>query len=133
MNRSPAQLLVAALLGNSAILTAPPAHASDAVHYAVTAADVRQLDIEYVDQSGRHLLQGVALPWHLDVTTDNAQGPTGNGAQIRADWRPVARPGRWVVVSIDSNGKLLCQNTLDVGMLSKADRQYLTCEATAEV
>ena len=116
MNRPRAVLLWTALLGASNALTASPAQASDAVSYTITSDSINRLDgIEYVDQTGRHLLQGVTLPWHLDVTLPDAQGPTGPGAQLRADWRPIARPGQWVMVAIYRNGKLLCQSTLDVG------------------
>lgn len=115
VNQLRSGLLVAVLASASTALTASPAYASDTVSYTITSDSINHLDVEYVDQSGRHLLQGVTLPWHLDVTLANAQGPTGVGAQVRADWRPIARPGQWVVASISSNGKLLCQSTLDLG------------------
>lgn len=106
--------LVAAI-GAAAALSAPLARAADAVTYEVVSESISMMNVEYIDQSGRKLLEGVPLPWRLDVTLDDATGPTGRGAQIRADWRPTADPGLWVVVSISSNGKLLCRSALDVG------------------
>jgi hypothetical protein len=103
------------ILGIGATILAPPAHASDAVTYEVVSERISTIGVEYVDQTGRKLLRSVPLPWRLDVTLDDAKGPTGPGAQVRADWRPTARPSLWVIVRIYSNGQLLCQTTLDVG------------------
>jgi hypothetical protein len=101
----------------AAVTAAPTAQASDAVTYEVVAdvAQVPTLSVEFVDATGRKLLENVAVPWRLDVTLDDAKGSSNSGAQLRADWRRLAWPGRWVRVSIFSNGKLLCQSTLDVG------------------
>jgi hypothetical protein len=98
-----------------AIVTAPSAHAIDAVTYEVSSDSIPVASIEYVDQSGRKLLESMPLPWRLDLSLDDAMGPAGRGAQLRADWRPIAGPSQWVTVQIYSNGKLLCQSNLDVG------------------
>jgi hypothetical protein len=103
------------ILGIGAAVLAPPAHASDAVTYEVVSERISMMSVEFIDQTGRKLLESVPLPWRLDVTLDDAKGPTGRGAQVRADWRPTARPSLWVIVRIYSDGQLLCQTTLDVG------------------
>jgi hypothetical protein len=103
------------ILGIAATVLAPAAHASHAVTYEVVSDSIPQVNVEYVDASGRKLLESVALPWRFDVTLDDARGPTGRGAQVRADWRPTAAPSRWVTVRIYDGGDLLCQSTLDVG------------------
>lgn len=99
----------------AATVLASPAHANDVVTYEVVSDSISSVNVEYVDASGRKILQWVPLPWRLDVTLDDARGPTGSGAQLRADWRPTARPSRWVTVRIYNGGNLLCQSTLDVG------------------
>jgi hypothetical protein len=105
-----------AVIGVPVVMSAPTAHAADAVTYEVVSESISMMNgIEYVDSTGRKLIQNVPLPWRLGVTLDDAGGPTGRGAQLRADWRPTAAPSRWVVVSISSNGKLLCRSALDVG------------------
>lgn len=104
------------ILGITATVLAPPARANDVVTYEVVSDRIPQVNVEYVEASGRKLLESVPLPWRFDVTLDDARGPTGRGgAQVRADWRPTAAPSRWVTVRIYSNGQLLCQNTIDVG------------------
>lgn len=104
-----------AAAGVATMLVAPTGRATDAVTYEVASDAITSLDVEYVDQAGRRLLTGVTLPWRLDVTLDDAKGPLGHGGQLRADWRPRAGPAKWVTVRILSNGRLLCQSTLDVG------------------
>ena len=96
-------------------MSAPQAHATDLVTYEVVSDSIPFVDVEYLDQTGRHQLLNVPLPWRLDVGIDDARASTGFGAQVRADWRPSSGPGKWVVATIASNGKVLCQNTLDVG------------------
>jgi hypothetical protein len=103
------------IVGIAATVLAPPAHASDAVTYEVVSERISTINVEYVDATGRKLLESVPLPWRFDVTLDDARGPTGRGAQVRADWRPTAAPSRWVTVRIYDGGRLLCQSTLDVG------------------
>jgi hypothetical protein len=103
------------IVGVAATMPAPAAHASDIVTYEVVSDTIPQANVEYVDASGRKLLESVALPWRLDVTLDDARGPTGPGAQLRADWRPLKSKGRMVTVRIYDGPNLLCQSTLDVG------------------
>jgi len=103
------------ILGLTATVLAAPARANDVVTYEVVSDRIPQVNVEYVGATGRKLLESVPLPWRFDVTLDDARGPTGVGAQVRADWRPTAAPSRWVTVRIYSNGQLLCQNTIDVG------------------
>lgn len=98
-----------------ALLTAPSAHATDAVTYEVISDSIPVVDVEYVDKSGRKLLQSVSLPWRVDLPLDDAKGPTGRGAQLRAAWRRIAGPAQWVTVQISSNGKVLCRSNTDVG------------------
>lgn len=94
----------------------PAAHASDTVTYEIMSEDISLLDnVEYMDASGRRLIQNVELPWRHDVSLDDADGSTGRAAQLRADWRPAARPSQWVVVAIYKDGRLLCRSILDVG------------------
>lgn len=114
MNSNRVAMLALALL-TAAAVWAPPAHATDAVTYEVVSDRIPTMNVEYVDGTGRNLLEAVPLPWRLDVTLDDAKGPTGRGAQVRADWRWAARPAQWVTVRIYSNGTLLCQSILDVG------------------
>lgn len=103
-------------IGAAATAFAPVARADDVVTYEIVSDSVPMMnEIQYVDPIGRTVIQNVRLPWRLDMTIDDAEGPTGRGAQLRADWRPSAWPGRWVRVNIFSNGRLLCQSTLDIG------------------
>ncbi len=112
----PCTLTAVSTLGVAvAVLCAPVAQADNAVTYQVVSDTVSVMNVEYVDATGRKLLKNVALPWRLDVSMAAAAGPTGRGAQVRADWRPAAQPGRWVRVTIHSDGTLLCQSTLDIG------------------
>jgi len=108
-----AALTIAAAL--TAVAPAGPALASDTVTYEIVSNAIPVVDIEYVDQTGRKLITGVPLPWRIDVALDDAQGPTGPGAQLRADWRRIRGQAKWVTVRILQGGKLLCQSTLDVG------------------
>jgi hypothetical protein len=108
-----AALTIAAAL--TATAPAGPALASDTVTYEIVSNAIPVVDIEYVDQTGRKLITGVPLPWRMDVMLDDAQGPTGPGAQLRADWRRIRGQAKWVTVRIFEDGKLLCQSTLDVG------------------
>jgi hypothetical protein len=103
------------IVGVAATLLAPAARANDVVTYEVVSDNVPQANVEYVDESGRKLLESVPLPWRLEVTLDDARGPTGRGAQVRADWRPLKSKGRMVTVRIYQGSNLLCQSTLDVG------------------
>ena len=72
--------LVAAT-GVAAMVSPPLARADDAVTYRVESDIVSMMNVEYVDQTGRRLLEGVPLPWRLDVDLDDAKGPLGHGAR----------------------------------------------------
>lgn len=95
------------------VTTAPSARADDTVTYEVlTLSDIPAVNVEYNDVSRRLALQQVPLPWRMNATVGN---PRSNDAEIRADWRALAKPSKWVIVRIYYRGSLLCQNTLDVG------------------
>lgn len=107
------------LLGASiATASAGPASADDVVTYEIVSDTIPVVDVEYVDEGGRRNLTGVPLPWRTDVILQDAQGPTGSGAQLRADWRRIRGPARWVTVRIFEGSRLLCQSTLDVGNIA---------------
>ena len=93
----------------------PSAHAAETVTYEVISDSIPMADIEYVDQNGRKLITSIPLPWRLDVPITDAEGPTGQGAQVRADWRRIRAPYKWVTVRISQAGRALCESTLDVG------------------
>ena len=101
--------------GISAVVLAAPARAEDTVTYEIVSNDIATVNLEYYDHGVRKALEGVPLPWRTDVTVVNAASPSDDGAEVRADWRPAAWPSKWVTVRIYSAGKILCQNTLDVG------------------
>ena len=112
------KLPVAALVaGVFAVALAPPAVAEDSVTYEIVSLTtyVGVVNVEYNDHSQRMSLQGVPLPWRQHVTVPSARSQTEQGAEVRADWRPVAAPSRWVTVRIYVRGSLICENTLDVG------------------
>ncbi|ORA11300.1 hypothetical protein BST14_18970 [Mycobacterium arosiense ATCC BAA-1401 = DSM 45069] len=97
----------------SSVTLAPYARADDTVTYeVVTTSDIATANVEYNDLAGRQAQQQVPLPWRLNATVRN---PLSNDAEVRADWRPVARPSKWVTVRVYYRGSLVCQNTLDVG------------------
>lgn len=97
---------------------ATPASAEDLVTYEIVSDSIPTVDVEYFDRDGRQHLMGVRLPWRQAVTLEDAKGPTGFGAQLRADWRGLRGPARWVTVRIYSGSTLLCQSTLDVGNIA---------------
>jgi hypothetical protein len=105
----------AALVLAAAPAFAAPAPATDAVTYEIASDSIAMVDVEYMQQGGRTLITSVPLPWRIDVPLDDARGPTGRGAQLRADWRRARGSAKWVTVRIYSAGTLLCQSTLDVG------------------
>jgi hypothetical protein len=113
-------------LGTSVLVSAPEARAADTVTYEVVSSVVATATvIEYLDNSERKTLRGVALPWRIEVAVPNVFSASNHGAEVRADWRPpdcvgrgwcpAARPDNWVTVRIYLGGEVLCQNTLDVG------------------
>lgn len=99
----------------AALLNSPTAWAEDVVVYEVVSNDIRMANIEYQDSTGRISAQGVTLPWRTDASVRTVHGPPPTGSQVRADWRPSAGPAKWVTVRISYQGKVICQNTLDVG------------------
>jgi hypothetical protein len=112
-------------IGLGGLLHAPVAHAESVVTYDIFSDSVGELaGVEYRDTSGKHLLQGVPLPWTLTVPVVDATSPTADGAELRADWRPNFRTaatvgrvlqGHFVTVRISSGGQTLCESILDVG------------------
>jgi hypothetical protein len=106
-------MIISLITAIPVVAMAPSARADDTVTYEVlTTSDIATVNIEYNDVSGRLALQQVPLPWRMNVTVGN---PRSNDAEIRADWRPLAKPSKWVTVRIYYRGSLLCENTLDVG------------------
>jgi hypothetical protein len=91
------------------------ARADESVTYEVVSGVITVANVEYEDLSGRVAIQNVPLPWRIDAKIASVQAPPPGGSQVRADWRPTAGPAKWVSVRIFYQGKLLCQNTLDVG------------------
>ncbi len=117
--------LVAAITVGAAVLPQPPsARAADEVTYEVFSDIVPFVKgIEYRDVSGKTLLQNVPLPWRATVAVAEPFSKE-NGSELRADWRPDFRTattvgrvlqGQWVTVRISLQGRILCENTLDVG------------------
>jgi hypothetical protein len=106
-------IIISLITAIPVVAMAPSARADDTVTYEVlTTSDIATVNVEYNDVSGRLALQQVPLPWRMNVTVGN---PRSNDAEIRADWRPLAKPSKWVTVRIYYRGSLLCENTLDVG------------------
>jgi hypothetical protein len=91
------------------------AWADDLVTYEVVSDDIQVANIEYQDMTGRASAQSVTLPWRTEASVRRVRGAPPDGSQVRADWRPSAGPARWVTVRIIYQGKVICQNTLDVG------------------
>ncbi|BBY62664.1 hypothetical protein [Mycolicibacterium helvum] len=107
-------LAVAAVVGTGQA-SIPLAHAADTVTYEIDSDTIAVVDVEFMQPGGRVLVTGVSLPWRIDVPLDDARGPTGTGAQLRADWRRIRSPAKWVTVRIFANGEMLCESVLDVG------------------
>jgi hypothetical protein len=91
------------------------AWADDLVTYEVVSDDIQVANIEYQDGTGRASVESVTLPWRTDAVVRTVRGAPPDGSQVRADWRPSAAPTRWVSVRIIYQGKVICQNTLDIG------------------
>ncbi|MEH3141289.1 MAG: hypothetical protein PGN37_14155 [Mycobacterium kyogaense] len=117
--------VASAVVGLIVVLLAPPAQAEDTVTYDIFSDSVGALaGVEYRDTAGKHLLRDVVLPWRLTVPVADAASPTGDGAELRADWRPNFRTaatvgrvlqGHFVTVRIWVGSELLCESILDVG------------------
>lgn len=99
----------------SPLATPAAAWADDRVTYEVVSTDIGRANIEYQDRTGRVAAEGVTLPWRTETTVRSALSAPPSGSEIRADWRPAARPSKWVTVRIYYQGKVVCQSTLDVG------------------
>jgi hypothetical protein len=116
---------VSVFVGLTGLLHPAVAYAEDTVTYDIFSDSVGELaGIEYRDTSGKHLLQGISLPWTLTVPVVDATSPTADGAELRADWRPdfrtaatVARvlQGHFVTVRITKGNDVLCESILDLG------------------
>lgn len=120
-----AGLIYAAAMSLLATLASPTvARAESETTYEVVSDIVPVVTgIEYRDVSGKTLLQHVPLPWRMTVPVAEPLSPRG-GAELRVDWRPDFRTaatvgrvlqGQWVTVRISLNGRVICENTLDVG------------------
>ena len=91
------------------------AWADEPVTYEVVSEYIQIANIEYQDSTGRESAKAVTLPWRTDAIVRTVRGAPPDGSQVRADWRPSAAPARWVTVRIIYQGKVICQNTLDIG------------------
>jgi hypothetical protein len=108
--------MVSVLTGISAVCLSSVARAEESVTYVVDSADIGMANgIEYFDGTHRVLLQNVALPWRTTVSVANPRSLGFDGAEVRADWRPAARPSKWVSARIYFGNTLICENALDVG------------------
>jgi hypothetical protein len=114
MSRLPAAV-VAAIAIVSGLLSAPTARAAMPVTYEVVSADIGSANVEFFDGHARQALPRVPLPWRTTVTLDNPASAGTDVAEIRADWRWVAAPNRWVTVRVYFGQIVRCTNTLDVG------------------
>lgn len=116
---------IVVFVGINTLFQMPVARADDTVRYEIFSDSVGLLaGVEYRDTAGKHLLQDVPLPWSLTVPVKDATSPTGDGAELRADWRPNFRTaatvgrvllGKFVTVRIYRGEELLCESILDVG------------------
>jgi len=104
-----AALLLMVLASTS---TAPSVDAADdIVTYEIVSDSVDVVNIEYMDPQRRILVEHVPVPWRMDTAVLGGR----DRAELRADWRPTARPNKWVTVRILVGGKVICQSTLDIG------------------
>lgn len=115
----------AAALGMTTVTLPSPVRADDGltkeapapavVTYEVVSDQVGIANIEWQDADGRMSAWDVVLPWRADVAVKSVRGAPPDGSQVRADWRRRAAPSNWVTVRIIHQGKVICQNTLDIG------------------
>ena len=115
MRRAVTALICWTALCVPALLHPSLAWGDDFVTYEVVSNDVGIANVEYETTDGRMSTQGVTLPWRIDAVVHTVRGAPPDGSQVRADWRPSAAPARWVSVRIIYQGKVICQNTLDLG------------------
>ncbi|SRX79603.1 hypothetical protein [Mycolicibacterium parafortuitum] len=113
-NRRGAAVLACAMMLSS-VGSPANAWADDVVLYEVLSGQIAVANIEWQDATGRRYTPGATLPWRAAVPVQAPLGPPPNGSQIRAEWRRNAWPAKWVTVRISYRGKVICQNTLDVG------------------
>ena len=116
---------VSMIVGLGGVVYAPVARAADTVTYDIFSDSVGVLaGVEYRDTAGKHLIEDVPLPFTLTVPVIDARSPTGDGAELRADWRPNFRTaatvgrvlqGHFVTVRIKEGNDVLCESILDVG------------------
>jgi hypothetical protein len=107
---------VAVMAGISAVCLPAVAHAEESVTYVVESADIGMVNnIQYFDGTRRILLLNVALPWRTTVSVANPRSLGFDGAEVRTDWRPASRPGKFVLTRIYFGETLICENGLDVG------------------
>lgn len=99
----------------SVVVNSPVAWAADLVTYEVVSDQVGMANVEYEDLTGRVSAQNIMLPWRTDARVHAVRDAPPDGSQVRADWRPTARPSKWVTVRISYQGKVICESTLDVG------------------
>jgi hypothetical protein len=106
-------LAVTTLLAcSTSMLVCPSAGAADdLVTYEIVSDTVGIVNIKYMDSQRRVLLEGVPVPWRMETVVPAAI----EKSELRADWRPSARPNRWVTVRIIYQGEVICQSTLDIG------------------
>ncbi|QZT59877.1 hypothetical protein [Mycolicibacterium austroafricanum] len=102
------------MLGSVGLGAAPSAWADDVVTYEVVSDRVAVAHVSWQDTTGRRFAYA-ALPWRADVAVREPLGPPPHGSQVRADWLSSAYPGNWVTVRILYRGRVICQNTLDLG------------------
>lgn len=95
----------------SAFVCPPAGAADDAVTYEISSDSVGIVNIEYMNAEHRILVERVPLPWRMDTAVLGGK----DRSEVRADWRPSARPNKWVTVRILYRGDVICQSTLDIG------------------
>ncbi|QVI30699.1 hypothetical protein MN2019_23850 [Mycolicibacterium neoaurum] len=112
--------LAAALctVGTGLAISSPPSLADVPVVYEVFSDSVQLADVTFYDRGVRQALNGVRLPWRVEVVVADALSPTRSGAELRADWRPNRAPAKWVTVRISHGDDVLCQSSLDIGNAS---------------
>lgn len=112
MRRTPRAIAMTLLAVNMSALGCPSAAAADdLVRYEIYSDTVGLVNVEYMDSQRRRSIVGVSLPWRIDRVIPAGKEQSG----VRADWRPSARPNKWVTVRVLNQGEVICQSTLDIG------------------
>lgn len=99
----------------ASLLNPSVVRAEESVTYEVSSDQIKMANIEYMETFGRIFLRDVPLPWRTDVMVRAVRDAPPTGSQVRADWRPAARPSKWVTVRVLYRGEVLCESTLDIG------------------